>query len=687
MKKTTLGIGVLLLSALFTQNMQAQKSPKISTRSKMEMEGAPKQNAACPGTTTFERWISAKIAENKAHNTISRSTSNIITIPVVIHVIHDGDAVGNGENLADAQIISQLTVLNQDFRRAAETHGWNNNPVGADTEIEFCLAQRDPNGLATTGIVRYNMGDGNGFEVSELDSNVKPNTIWDPTRYLNIWVVKDIYRQISNFLVLQSAYTTYPTASGLEGIDVNVDADKDGIVIASKYFGTEEIFPNGDYADDRNLGRTVTHEVGHYLGLMNIWGDGDCSMDDYCADTPESADGNLGCPTDVVDSCPDNPGVDMFQNYMDTTNDACQNIFTADQKARMLTVLQNSPRRATLGNSDGCQTGITYNNDGAIKIDNVAVNICNNTYSISVSVINAGYNPLTSASMHYTVERIQNNTYIPVLNGDYPWTGSLNYKEEQLIQLPYNTTATAPVGNYRVTLSLTSVNGGTDQTTLNNTSVRNFSIVDPLLAVTETVYISVKADQWGNEVSWKLYDGSHTNVLLQSDTFTDAQLQIKSYNVTVNNCYIFEIKDSYGDGICCSEGNGFYAITKTHPGSPLALNAITSSSVIKSGGSYGSGETVTFKIVDEEYVGTKTFDKLAVKLYPNPANNAIALSIPGDMELPESYAIYNSLGQMVGNGKITANEQSFNISAYANGLYFISLKKGNDSTALRFMKN
>lgn len=174
---------------------------------------------------------------------------------------------------------------------------------------------------------------------------------------------------------------------------------------------------------------------------------------------------------------------------------------------------------------------------------------------------------------------------------------------------------------------------------------------------------------------------------MQSDTFTDAQLQIKSYNVTVNNCYIFEIKDSYGDGICCSEGNGFYAITKTHPGSPLALNAITSSSVIKSGGSYGSGETVTFKIVDEEYVGTKTFDKLAVKLYPNPANNSIALSIPGDMELPESYAIYNSLGQMVGNGKITDNEQSFNISAYANGLYFISLKKGNDSTALRFMKN
>lgn len=688
MKKTTLGIGVLLLSALFSQNMQAQKSPKVSTRSKLEMEGTPKQNAASPGTAPFERWMSQKIAAIKSQNVVSRSTNSVITIPVVIHVIHDGDAIGSGENLADAQIISQLTVLNQDFRRAAETHGWNTNPVGADTEIEFCLAQRDPNGLATTGIVRYNMGDGNGFEVSELDANVKPNTIWDPTRYLNIWVVKDIYRQISNFLVLQSAYTTYPTASGLEGIDVNVDADKDGIVIASKYFGTAEIFPDGDYADDRNLGRTVTHEIGHYLGLMNIWGDGDCSMDDYCADTPEAADGNLGCPTDVIDSCPDNPGVDMYQNYMDTTNDACQNVFTADQKARMLTVLQNSPRRATLGSSDGCQAGITYNNDGAVKIDNVAVNICNNTYSISASVINAGYNPLTSATMHFTVEHIQGSGVTTVLSGDYPWAGSLNYKEEQLVTLPYNTTATAPVGNYRVTLSLTSVNGGADQTTLNNTSVRNFSIVDPLLAVTETIYIAVKADQWGQEISWKLYDSMRSEPpLLQSDPFSDAQFRIKQYPVNINNCYIFEIKDAYGDGICCSEGNGFYAITKTDPGNPLTLSAIASSSIIKSGGSYGSGETVTFKIVDEEYVGTKTFDKLAVKLYPNPANNTIALSIPGDMELPESYAIYNSLGQMVSSGKITTSEQSFNISAYANGLYFISLKKGNDSTALRFMKN
>lgn len=689
MKKTTLGMGVIFISALFCQNIAAQSSPKIHTRTKLELEGAPKQNAAGPGTAAFENWISKKIDNFKAQSAAGRSVNSVITIPVVIHVIHDGDAIGSGENLSEAQIISQLTVLNQDFRRAAETHGWNNNPVGADTEIEFCLAQRDPNGLATTGIVRYNMGDGNGFEVSELDSNVKPNTIWDPTKYLNIWVVKDIYRQISNFLVLQASYTTYPTASGLEGLDVNVDANKDGIVIAAKYFGTEEIFPDGDYADGRNLGRTVTHEVGHYLGLLNVWGDGDCSMDDYCADTPVAADGNIGCPTEPVDSCPDSPGTDMYQNYMDTTNDECQNVFTQDQKTRMLTVLQNSPRRATLGTSNGCQLGITYDNDGAVKIDNVAVNICNNTYSISVSVVNAGHNPMTSATMHYLVERNQNNVFTPILSGDYPWAGNLAYKEEELINLPYNTSATAPVGTYRVTLTLTSFNGGTDQTALNNTSVRTFSIVDPLLAVTETVYIAVKADQWGNEVSWKLYDSNHTEPPLLQRTrgsFTDGLLLVDSVEVDINNCYIFEIVDSYGDGICCTEGNGFYAITTTNPGTPQTLGAIPSASIIRSGGSYGSGETVTFKIVDQEYVGTESFNKASVKLYPNPANSTINVVIPANMELPESYTIFNSLGQIIDKGAIKANDQAFNISAYADGVYFLSLKAGAENTVMRFIK-
>ena len=97
----------------------------------------------------FETWLAPKIAEAKAMRAASghsESPAIVITIPVVVHVIHNGDAVGMGENIADARVLSQITVLNQDFRRMTGTPGFNSNPVGADVEIQFCLAQTDPDG-------------------------------------------------------------------------------------------------------------------------------------------------------------------------------------------------------------------------------------------------------------------------------------------------------------------------------------------------------------------------------------------------------------------------------------------------------------------------------------------------------------------------------------------------------------
>jgi hypothetical protein len=137
--------------------------------------------------------------------------------------------------------------------------------------------------------------------------------------------------------VSQAAYTTYPTFGAWRDRckrrrRQRWNCDRCQILWYRRYF------PEGDYADGRR-NRHSNPRNGPLLGLINIWGDGDCSMDDFCADTPVAADGNIGCPTDV-DSCTDSPGMDMVQNYMDTTNDECQNVFTQDQKTRILTVLQ-----------------------------------------------------------------------------------------------------------------------------------------------------------------------------------------------------------------------------------------------------------------------------------------------------------------------------------------------------------
>ncbi|MEM6629095.1 MAG: zinc metalloprotease [Bacteroidota bacterium] len=269
--------------------------------------------------------------------------TNIIRIPVVVHVIHNGEPVGTGPNINQAQVQSQIEVLNEDFRRKVGTNGFNDHPEGADTEIEFFLATEAPDGrrMAEPGIDRVDGGRNSwpkGPFRNPIDNSVKPQTIWPPDRYFNIWTV-NFGGFVSRDLL---GYAQFPSNSGLPGLNVNGgSASTDGIVVGYKYFGSSD---KGNFPDlwaPFDKGRTTTHEVGHWLGLRHIWGDGDCTVDDFCTDTPNVGEPNIGCPMGAR-SCGE---LSMIENYMDYTDDACMNVFTQDQKQRMLTVLRNSPRR------------------------------------------------------------------------------------------------------------------------------------------------------------------------------------------------------------------------------------------------------------------------------------------------------------------------------------------------------
>ncbi|MEO1713309.1 MAG: M43 family zinc metalloprotease, partial [Bacteroidota bacterium] len=171
------------------------------------------------------------------------------------------------------------------------------------------------------------------------DSELKPATFWDPNRYFNIWTVNFGGFIGRNLL----GYAQFPSNSGLLGLEVDEGlAETDGVVVGYKYFGRGS-FP--ELNETYNLGRTCTHEVGHWLGLRHIWGDGDCTVDDFCSDTPASDEPNYSCSPHI--SCGTQ---DMIENYMDYTDDQCMNLFTQDQKDRMIQVLENSPRRNTLYN-------------------------------------------------------------------------------------------------------------------------------------------------------------------------------------------------------------------------------------------------------------------------------------------------------------------------------------------------
>ncbi len=306
----------------------------------------------------FEQWIAPKVEEIKEKMLLRRdgqNTSAVVTIPVVIHIVHSGQVVSNnGRNITDARAISQITVLNQDFRKMLGTPGHNTNPIGADVEIEFCLAAKDPDGNATNGINRINLGN-TQWSYSNVQSILKPQTQWDPTKYLNLWVC-----QFGGDLSGVLGFAQFPSGSGLPGLSGPFTANTDGVVIDWRAFGSAD-YAGGNYYQEINKGRTTTHEVGHFLGLRHIWGDAgnqedgvDCSGTDYCADTPNAGWENYDCIF-PYDSCPTDPGNDMTENYMDYTNDECMNIFTIDQKARMMAVIQNSPRRSTLVTSTACQ--------------------------------------------------------------------------------------------------------------------------------------------------------------------------------------------------------------------------------------------------------------------------------------------------------------------------------------------
>lgn len=266
----------------------------------------------------------------------------VYRIPIVVHVVHNGQDVGEGPNISQAQVQSQIDVLNEDFRRISGTNGFDSN--GVDTEIEFYMAMTDPDGniLLEPGIDRYNGGRfiwPTGLATS-IDSQLKPATIWDPNRYFNIWTVNFGGFVGRNLL----GYAQFPSDSGLPGLNVNEgSALTDGVVVGYKYFGSAEKGNFPDLNETYNLGRTTTHEVGHWLGLRHIWGDGDCLVDDFCNDTPNSDEPNFSCETHI--SC---GTLDMIENYMDYTEDSCMSLFTQDQKERMVQVLENSPRRSTL---------------------------------------------------------------------------------------------------------------------------------------------------------------------------------------------------------------------------------------------------------------------------------------------------------------------------------------------------
>lgn len=289
-------------------------------------------------TDHYQKYFPQKTAPIPEFPNSPITNRTVVTIPVVVHVVH----FWSFENISKEQIESQIAVLNADFRKL--NANFNQTPaefktVAADCQLEFCLASKDPFGAPTDGITRTKTNVSvigskveNDGRLSIKHSDTGGEDAWNESKYLNIWVGG-----------LQSGlfgFATFPATA---------PAGEDGVVIDPRYFGTVGLAAS---SAPQNLGRTATHEVGHYFNLKHIWGNvNGCNEDDDVADTPQSEKPFSVCPVHPQFSCGNKA---MFMNYMDYTDDGCMTMFSAGQRDRMLAAL-NGPR-ASLLTSNGCGT-------------------------------------------------------------------------------------------------------------------------------------------------------------------------------------------------------------------------------------------------------------------------------------------------------------------------------------------
>lgn len=265
---------VLVLSGLLRLGLAQDRCPTVLNLESIQKNDPARYERILQMEEHLEHYIEA------LDEGIARSVPAVIRIPVVVHVLHNGEPLGNGRNISMAQIESQIEVLNEDFRRlnadAVNTPA-EFQPVAADPGVEFYLACIGPDGNPTNGVVRkmglasYTVSQNPEGTINEPVTGIKlganGSPAWPADRYLNIWVA-DLAGSVLGYAQFPGQYASKP--------------DTDGVVVNTTSFGT-----TGNVTSPFDGGRTATHEVGHWLNLIHIFGsDPGCGFDDMVADTP-----------------------------------------------------------------------------------------------------------------------------------------------------------------------------------------------------------------------------------------------------------------------------------------------------------------------------------------------------------------------------------------------------------------
>lgn len=637
------------------------------------------------GKGSYERLTT--IEEPTPFSNSSNTEGTVYTIPVVVHVMYDDDE----SNITREQILDALRVINTDYRRKnADTVNTRNifKSVAADAEIEFVLAKKDPSGNCTDGITRTYTTLTNG-----ANNNVKPLVNWPNNRYMNIWVVKSIDVGSSQTVL---GYAYLPVWGGN-------NYQLDGVVIRHDQMGT--------IGTATNIGRTLTHETGHYLGLNHPFNTGCSQNGDGLTDTPPAASANYGCDT-TRNSCPNDPRPDQIENYMDYADDVCTNMFTQQQVNRMRNRISTPNYRGNLISSSNHNTvGITPGQvlpckpEADFYIDNTLIcqgstiqfhdathkgNPTSYTWSFP------GGTPTSSTSANPTVTYNQPGSYAVSLmttnaNGNSTQTKQHYVSVRSQAYTPFVRSMVEdfesiglPNGNWHVNSGLDTVNfmvtsnasySGTQSATLQNFYAMQFS--DP------------QANGMIDELISNSVDLKYT---------TDATLSFKYAFAEVmhgnNDRLRIHISDDCGAtwtqvsqrlGPLLKTTNVRY----TTPWQPTSMNEWKESTVdltsyvdhptfimVKFEFENGGGNNFYIDdIMITTTIGEDEFETpMLLNVYPNPANDVLHISGTDD---GAQIALVDLSGRMVMAVKSTNETTLLNVSALAQGVYILQVIQGD----------
>lgn len=723
MKKITLFVLSLSLSigSFLAQNRVASSNNLPANIIPSERNCGTMEHVSQAELDAFQEWLEPQVQAYLQNQQQSGNPEILITIPVVVHIIHNStEGIGQGRNLSNARIQSQIDVLNKDFRKTNTDIGSVPSMfagIASDAEVNFCLIQNYPTGhpnvgqaMPEPGVNRVDattLGLANttsGYSTTQIDGTIKPATSWNPNQVMNIWVA-----QLQGGLL---GYAQFPNSGA---------ANTDGVVIGHLYFG------NNPSASPFHLGRTTTHEVGHYLGLRHIWGDANCG-NDQVADTPTQQTSTSGCPSHPRPTC-GNSG-DNFQNYMDYTNDACMFMFTNGQKAVMQNVLNPSTgatRRRTLNAAS--QTLCAPSTAPILAAFSASATTIIAGQTVTFTNTSGGPNPITSNTWNFDVTSIGGVTpstssaaspaaitynnpgtfTVSLTVGDGSNTDS-ETKSGYITVLPQGSQLCIDETNYAGTASLLG-SGGTGAfgwiSGHNNFDDRGkadkFPAPQPGQAIQSVTMMFAKkhAGVGGNTIDVKIWNangaGGAPGTVLASQTVAISSLNLFPTATTFNFSPAVNVTGAYYVGITFSANtlnstqDSVALITnadgETMPGTAWELwNDASWHAYSETPASWGLNMAHDIKV--DMCSGTVSVKENilsnTLNIYPNPSKDKFIVALPSS--LTSEIVVYNLVGEVVFQAtNNSTNNVTIDLSNQSNGIYFVKVKAGNEIATQKLM--